>query len=163
MPRSGSKARTAPVWDRCCATRARRPFALELLEQVADNQLVYRFPKPQLDGSTQLRLTPLELLERLAALIPPPRPHSQRYHGVLAPSPRSAPEAHRLGPTGNPALVRTAASGRSRALHRGLPRVLQIVANQVGFWAGVEASAHVRGRSALTGACLGLSASRNSR
>ena len=30
-------------------------------------------------------LTPLELLERLAALIPPPRRHRHRYYGVLAP------------------------------------------------------------------------------
>ena len=62
---------------------ARPPFALERLEQVRHDQLVYHFPKPQPDGSTQLRLTPLELIERLAALIPPPRIHRHRYHGVL--------------------------------------------------------------------------------
>jgi hypothetical protein len=39
---------------------ARPPFALERLEQVRHDQLVYHFPKPQPDGSTQLRLTPLE-------------------------------------------------------------------------------------------------------
>ena len=33
-----------------------------------------------------MRLTPLELIERLAALIPPPRLHRHRYHGVLAPN-----------------------------------------------------------------------------
>jgi hypothetical protein len=43
-------------------------------------------PKPQPDGRTELRLTPLELIERLAALIPPPRIHRHRYHGVLAPN-----------------------------------------------------------------------------
>ncbi|MBK7675959.1 MAG: transposase [Candidatus Accumulibacter sp.] len=31
-------------------------------------------------------LTPLELIERLAALIPPPRRHRHRYYGVLAPN-----------------------------------------------------------------------------
>jgi len=36
-------------------------------EQTSDEQLVYRFDKPQPDGRTQLRLTPLELLVRLAA------------------------------------------------------------------------------------------------
>jgi hypothetical protein len=41
---------------------------LERLEQLRDDQLVYRLPKA--DGSTQLRLTPLELIERRAALIP---------------------------------------------------------------------------------------------
>jgi hypothetical protein len=65
---------------------ARPPFALERLEQLGDDQLVYRFAKPLPDGRTELRLTPLELIERLAALIPPPRIHRHRYHGVLAPN-----------------------------------------------------------------------------
>jgi len=65
---------------------ARPPFALERLEQLAHDQLVYRSPEPQPDGTTQRRLTPLELIERLAALIPPPRLHRHRYHGVLAPN-----------------------------------------------------------------------------
>jgi hypothetical protein len=65
---------------------ARPPFALERLEQLGHDQLVYRFPKPQPDGRTELRLSPLELLERLAGLIPPPRLHRHRYHGVLAPN-----------------------------------------------------------------------------
>jgi hypothetical protein len=51
---------------------ARPPFALERLEPLRDDQLVYRFAKPQPDGTTQLRLTPLELINRLATLIPPP-------------------------------------------------------------------------------------------
>jgi hypothetical protein len=32
------------------------------------------------------RLTPLELLDRLAVLIPPPRVHRRSSHGVLAPN-----------------------------------------------------------------------------
>ncbi len=31
-------------------------------------------------------LTPLELIERIAQLVPPPRTHSHRYYGVLAPN-----------------------------------------------------------------------------
>ncbi len=73
---------------------ARPPFALERLHAPAgiasltssDARLVYRLPKPTPDGRTELRLTPLELLERLALLIPPPRLHRHRYHGVLAPN-----------------------------------------------------------------------------
>lgn len=33
-----------------------------------------------------LHLTPLELIARLAALVPPPRAHRHRYFGVLAPN-----------------------------------------------------------------------------
>jgi hypothetical protein len=40
------------------------------------------------DGSTTLLLDPLELLERLAALVPPPRRPLVAYHGLLAPRAR---------------------------------------------------------------------------
>jgi hypothetical protein len=62
------------------------PFALERLAQVSAQQVVYRLPKPQRDGRTQLALTPLELIDHLAALIPPQRLNCHRYHGVLAPN-----------------------------------------------------------------------------
>lgn len=39
----------------------------------------------------EITLTPLELIDRIAALVPPPRTHRHRYFGVLAPnSPRRA-------------------------------------------------------------------------
>jgi hypothetical protein len=53
-------------------------------KQVNEERVVYRLPKPQRDGRTALSLTPLELIDHLVALIPPPRLH--RYHGVLAPN-----------------------------------------------------------------------------
>jgi hypothetical protein len=37
-----------------------------------------------LSGRYDMLLTPLELLDRLAALVPPPRIHRHRYFGVLA-------------------------------------------------------------------------------
>jgi len=42
--------------------------------------------KPQPDATTELSLTPLELFDRIAALVPPPRVHRDRYHGVLVPN-----------------------------------------------------------------------------
>ena len=41
---------------------------------------------PWADGTTSLVLSPTELIEKLAALVPPPRTHLIRYHGVLAPA-----------------------------------------------------------------------------
>ncbi len=78
-------------WDRDGLERlvrycARPPFALERLEASGADRLVYHLPKPGPDGRTDLTLTPLELIDRLAALIPPPRLHRHRYHGVLAPN-----------------------------------------------------------------------------
>jgi hypothetical protein len=61
-------------------------FALERMEQVNEDRIVYRLPEPQRDGRTALSLTPLEFIDHLAALIPPPRLHRHRYHGVLAPN-----------------------------------------------------------------------------
>jgi hypothetical protein len=42
-------------------------------------------------------LPPLELIERLAALIPPPRRHRHRYYEVLAPNAPLRVAGHRAG------------------------------------------------------------------
>ncbi len=63
-------------------------------------------PHPRADGATHLLLDPLELIEKLTLLIPPPRFHTLRFHRVLGPAAawRSAvipgrPEAVAEGPT----------------------------------------------------------------
>jgi hypothetical protein len=62
-------------------------FLRLLLEGVEHkDQAVYESIKPGPSGSVSLMLTPLELIGRLAALIPPPRRHRHRYYGVLAPN-----------------------------------------------------------------------------
>ncbi|HIL08114.1 MAG TPA: hypothetical protein EYG11_05385 [Candidatus Latescibacteria bacterium] len=45
-------------------------------------------PTSRSDGTIHLLLSPLELIEKLAALIPPPRLNLLRYHGILAPNAR---------------------------------------------------------------------------
>lgn len=65
---------------------ARPPFAVDRLEELDRHRLIYHLTKPNADGRTQLILSPLELIARIAALIPPPRLHSHRYYGVLAPN-----------------------------------------------------------------------------
>ena len=65
---------------------ARPPFAAERLEELDAHRLIYHLPKPGSDGRTQLILSPLDLIQRVAALIPPPRVHRHRYYGVLAPN-----------------------------------------------------------------------------
>jgi len=64
---------------------ARPPFALDRLHQLDPQHLLYDSAKPHPGGNAPLRLTPLQLLDRLAALVPPPRVHRHRYFGVLAP------------------------------------------------------------------------------
>jgi hypothetical protein len=65
---------------------ARPPFALERIEETESGTIIYHLPEPLEDGTTELRLTPFELIARIAALIPPPRIHRHRYFGVLAPN-----------------------------------------------------------------------------
>ena len=45
-----------------------------------DGRLVYRFKRPWRDGTTHVVFDPLELLEKLAALVPAPKAHLVRYY-----------------------------------------------------------------------------------
>jgi hypothetical protein len=65
---------------------ARPAFAQERLRQLDPERLVYESKKPGPGGQVSVLLTPHQLLDRLAALIPPPRRHRHRYYGVLAPN-----------------------------------------------------------------------------
>ena len=65
---------------------ARPAFAQERLRQLDPEHLVYESKKPGPGGKVSVRLTPHQLLDRLSALIPPPRRHRHRYYGVLAPN-----------------------------------------------------------------------------
>jgi hypothetical protein len=56
------------------------------LVQHSDDKLSFALKTPWDDGTTHIVLSPLELLEKLAALVPPPRVNLVRYHGVLAPN-----------------------------------------------------------------------------
>ena len=72
---------------------ARPPFAMERLRK-AGNELVYRCAKQHSEPSSdkrgakvdELHRTPLELIDGIAALLPPSRTHRHRYFGVLAPN-----------------------------------------------------------------------------
>jgi hypothetical protein len=67
---------------------ARPPFALDRLHLAGgrSDQILYILPKPDPAGRTALRLSALEFLDRLAKILPPPRIHRHRYHGVFAPN-----------------------------------------------------------------------------
>jgi len=78
---------SAPRRQRLLHYCARPIFAGERLTWVKPGQrLAYSLPKPRPDGQIVLYLTPLEWLDRVAVLIPPPRRHRRRSHGVLAPT-----------------------------------------------------------------------------
>jgi Putative transposase len=75
-----------PGLERLLRYCARPPFALKNLRQLEDGHLIYHNPKPHLNAPSDLVMTPLAMIGKIAALVPPPRWHLHRYYGVLAPN-----------------------------------------------------------------------------
>jgi hypothetical protein len=71
--------------ERLIRYTGRGAVSLERLTEDANGDLVYQFTRPWSDGTTGIKLSPLELIEKLAALVPLPRAHLVRYAGCLAP------------------------------------------------------------------------------
>ena len=71
--------------EHLCRYIARPPLAAGRLKWSRHGRVLYELRKPWRDGTTHVVFEPEVLLERLAALVPPPRMHQQTYHGVLAP------------------------------------------------------------------------------
>lgn len=71
-------ARRRDQRERVCRYMLRPPLALERLTESTGGQLLYQCRRPWRDGSTAVLLDPLELLGRLAALVPPPSPPDSR-------------------------------------------------------------------------------------
>ena len=85
MPTPRSPAHRRDQLERLIRYTARGAVSLERLTQDANGDLVYTFTHPWSDGTIGIRLSPLELLEKLTALVPLPRVHLGRYGGCLAP------------------------------------------------------------------------------
>jgi Putative transposase len=58
--------------EHLCRYLLRPPLALERLSESSTGQLLYELAHPRADGATHLLLDPLELLEKLAVLVPAP-------------------------------------------------------------------------------------------
>ena len=109
---------------------ARPAFALERLREIDAGHLVYESVKPGSGGSLSVMLTPLELIERLAALIPPPRRHRHRYYYYCVLAPNVPRRKHPWG-----ADHRLHHRGDGRARHaRALGRSDHAAAPDAGPW-----------------------------
>ncbi|MDP3911316.1 MAG: transposase, partial [Gemmatimonadales bacterium] len=94
--------------ERLCRYIARPPLAKPRLEERPDGGVRVRFKRPWSDGTEAIELSRVELVERLAALVPPPRANTVLYHGVLAA--RSAVR-ERVRPRGRKRSQRQRAAG----------------------------------------------------
>jgi len=70
--------------ERLCRYVTRPPFAIDRFTELPDGRIAYRVRPPPGPDKTHRVMTPVELLARLAALVPPPRFPLLRYFGVFA-------------------------------------------------------------------------------
>jgi len=71
--------------ERVCRYITRPAVSEDRLSINNEGNVIYKFKKPWDDGTVAIKLTPMEFMERLAALVPRPRIHLTRFHGVLGP------------------------------------------------------------------------------
>jgi hypothetical protein len=74
----------------------RPPIAKERLETRPDGLVHITLKRAYADGTVAVHIDPLSLLCRLATSVPPPRFHTVKYAGVLAPA---SPWRARIAPT----------------------------------------------------------------
>jgi len=109
--------------EHLCRYIARPPFSADRLTLTPRGRVHYELRRPWRDGTTHVVFDAQVFLERLAALVPPPRAHLQTYHGVLAPASTwrddIVPGAGRSQTGGHSGTARAAAPSR-RPPHRYL-------------------------------------------
>ena len=99
--------------ERLCRYLTRPPVSHERLERLDDKHVGLRLKTPYSDGTELIALSHEELIERLCALVPRPRRHRVRCHGILAPASR-----HRRLVVPTPPAPPTAPLGSTNSLDR---------------------------------------------
>jgi len=72
--------------ERLCRYITRPAISEKRLALTANGQVRHALKTPWRDGTTHVVFEPVEFLARLAALVPPPRAHLTRFHGIFAPN-----------------------------------------------------------------------------
>ncbi|MEZ5659387.1 MAG: transposase [Burkholderiaceae bacterium] len=118
--------------EKLCRYITRPALAEERIEMDSQGQVRLRLKTPWTDGTTHLVLSPIQLMQRLAALVPRPRLHLIRFHGVLAPNARLR--------------ARCARSAGARARRTGRRTRRRRAKRARAHWLGAPAQASVRYR-----------------
>jgi hypothetical protein len=92
------EARDRMRLERLMRYAARPAVATDRLSVLSDGRLHYRLKRPWRDGTTAVVFERQDFIAKLAVLVPAPRAHLTRYHGVLGPA---AAWRSRIVPTGN--------------------------------------------------------------
>jgi hypothetical protein len=75
-------------FENLCRYVARPAVATERLSVLPDGRLLYRLRHKWRNGATQIVFEPLDLIGKLAALVPLPRFNLVRYQGIFSPASR---------------------------------------------------------------------------
>ena len=78
--------------EQLCRYITRPAIANERLKLNSTGDVVLQLKSPYQDGTTHIVMSPLEFMQRLAALVPRPRLNLIRFHGVLAPNAKLRPQ-----------------------------------------------------------------------
>ena len=97
--------------EHLCRYITRPAIANERLKRNRAGDVVLQLKSTFKDGTTHIVMSPLEFMQRLAALVPRPRLHLIRFHGVLAPNAKLRCE-----------IIPSAARACNRALNRSRSR-----------------------------------------
>ena len=105
-------ARDCDRLERLFRYAARPPVSIDRLEALPDGRLRYWFKTAWRNGTTHAIFEPLQFLEKLAALVPTPRAHLVRFHGLLGPAAKWRPSivpnnAATAAPLDSPDTART--------------------------------------------------------
>lgn len=114
--------------ERLCRYVSRPPVAEDRLALTASGQVRYTLKTPYRDGTTHIIFEPLDFIARLAALVPKPRVHLTRYHGVLAPHSALRAQVTPAGRGGKTGTTERRSAERHRAMSwaQRLKRVFRI-------------------------------------
>ena len=103
--------------ERLCRYIARPAVSEKRLSLTANGNVRYQLKTPYRDGTTHVIFEPLDVIARLASLVPKPRVNLTRFHGVFAPN-----SAHRArvtpGGRGKGNKAKASASDRTPAERR---------------------------------------------
>ena len=72
--------------EQLCRYITRPALSDERVPCIAAGQVELKLKTPWRDATAHLVMSPLQFMQRLAALVPQPRLHLIRFHGVLAPN-----------------------------------------------------------------------------
>jgi Putative transposase len=77
--------------ERLARYASRPAVSTERLSELPDGRLLYRLKRKWRNGTTEVVFERADFVAKLAALVPAPRAHLTRFHGILAPAAKWRP------------------------------------------------------------------------